>query len=112
KPLRAAAENSWLANRARRAGLDLVHHMGGVMPVLRRCPGVMTIHDLQPFEMPDNFSSTRRSYLHHLVPRSVRRAELVLTPSEFVRQTVVDRFGVPPERVRATPWGVEGTHAD
>ncbi|HEX6235719.1 MAG TPA: glycosyltransferase family 1 protein [Acidimicrobiales bacterium] len=112
KPLRAAAENSWLATKARRAGLDMVHHMGGVMPILRRCPGVLTIHDLQPFDMPDNFSSTRRGYLRHLVPRSVRRAELVLTPSEFVRQTVVDRFGVPPERVRATPWGVEGTHAD
>lgn len=112
KPLRAAAENSWLAAKGRRAGLDIVHHMGGVMPVVRPCPGVLTIHDLQPFDLPDNFSNSTLGYLRRLVPRSARTAELVLTPSEFVRQTVVDRFGVAPDRVRATPWGVEPATSD
>jgi len=31
----------------------------------------------------------------------------VLTPSEFVRRGIIDRFGVAPDRVRATAWGVD-----
>lgn len=112
KPLRAAAENTWLAAETRRAGLDLVHHMGGVMPMLGRSRGVVTIHDLQRFDLPDNFSPTVRAYARRTVPWSARHAELVLTPSEFVRQTVIERFGVAEDRVRVTPWGVEPPSAE
>jgi glycosyltransferase involved in cell wall biosynthesis len=107
KPLRVAAENTWLASQAHRDGLDLVHHMNAVLPAVRRTPGIVTVHDLQPFDMPANFHPVKRVYVHRTVPRSVRKSRLVLTPSEFVRGAVVDRFGVAPERVRATRWGVE-----
>ena len=107
KALRVVAENTWLAGQVRRDGLDLVHHMSGVLPVLRRGPAVVTVHDLQPFDMPHNFHPVKRAYVQRSVPRSVRKARLVLTPSEFVRQGVIDRFGIAPERVRATRWGVD-----
>jgi alpha-1,3-rhamnosyl/mannosyltransferase len=107
KPLRVAAENTWLASQAHRDGLDLVHHMNAVLPAVRRTPGIVTVHDLQPFDMPANFHPVKRAYVHRTVPRSVRKSRLVLTPSEFVRGAVVDRFGIAPERVRATRWGVD-----
>jgi glycosyltransferase involved in cell wall biosynthesis len=107
KPLRVAAENTWLASQAHRDGLDLVHHMNAVLPAVRRTAGIVTVHDLQPFDLPANFHPVKRAYVHRTVPRSVRKSRLVLTPSEFVRGAVVDRFGIAPERVRATPWGVE-----
>jgi glycosyltransferase involved in cell wall biosynthesis len=107
KPLRVAAENTWLATQARQDGLDLVHHLNAVLPLVRRTPGIVTVHDLQPFDMAANFHPAKRVYLHRSVPRSIRRARLVLTPSEFVRQGVIDRFGVAPQRVRAIRWGVD-----
>jgi glycosyltransferase involved in cell wall biosynthesis len=48
----------------------------------------------------------KRFYLHRAVPHAVRRARLVLVQSEFVRQGVVERFGVDPDRVRRVPAGV------
>jgi glycosyltransferase involved in cell wall biosynthesis len=107
KPLRVAAENTWLANQAHRDGLDLVHHMNAVLPAVRRTAGIVTVHDLQPFDMPANFHPVKRAYVRRSVPRSVRKSRLVLTPSEFVRNAIIDRFGVAPERVRATVWGVD-----
>jgi alpha-1,3-rhamnosyl/mannosyltransferase len=112
KPLRVAAENSWLASETRKEGLDLVHHMNAVLPLVRRAPGVVTVHDLQPFDMPQNFHPVKRRYVQGSVPRSVRRAELVITPSEFVRQGIIDRFGVEPAKVRATLWGVDAPRSD
>ena len=71
--VRVVAENSWLARQGAR-GLDLVHHMGGVLPAVQGQPGIVTIHDLQPFDMPENFASTKRAWLQRSIPRSVRRA--------------------------------------
>ena len=103
--VRVAAENSWLARQT--AGVDVVHHMGGTLPVVRGAPGVVTIHDLQPFDMPDNFTLTKRTYLRRSIPRSVRMAAGVIVPTEFVRRGMIDRFGVAADRVGVTPWGVE-----
>jgi glycosyltransferase involved in cell wall biosynthesis len=111
RPLRVAAENTWLPRRVRNE-VDLVHHMGGVVPLVGAIAGVMTLHDLQPFDMPDNFSVAKRVFLQRSIPRSVRQAARVLTPSEFVRRGVIDRFGVPPDRVRVVPWGVEPPTTD
>jgi glycosyltransferase involved in cell wall biosynthesis len=105
KPLRVAAENTWLP-RQMRGQVDLVHHMGGVLPLASGAPTVVTLHDQQPFDMPENFSPAKRTYLQRSIPRTVRRARLVLTASEFVRRGVIDRFGVEPDRIRVTPWGV------
>jgi glycosyltransferase involved in cell wall biosynthesis len=111
KSVRVLAENSWLA-RGTAEGFDLAHHMGGVVPTVGSLPGVVTIHDLQPFDLPANFSPAKRLYLQRSIPRTVRRARVVIAPSEFVRQGLVDRFGVPPERVVITPWGTEPPDSD
>lgn len=111
RPLRVAAENTWLA-RSTRDGIDLVHHMGGVLPVVRGAEGVVTIHDLQPFDMPENFQPAKRSFLQRSIPWSVRHAAGVIVPTEFVRQGIVDRFGVARDSVRLAPWGVSAPSSD
>jgi alpha-1,3-rhamnosyl/mannosyltransferase len=110
RPLRVAAENTWLARQTRDD--DLVHHMGGVLPPAQRGPAVVTVHDLQPFDMPENFAPSKRFYLQRSIPRTVRRATGVLAPSEFVRQGIIDRFGVAPDRVGLAHWGVEPPTTD
>lgn len=106
RPLRIAAESTWLARRT--AGLDLVHHLGGTVPSVRRAPAAVLVHDLQYTAFPEHFSPVKRAYLAAAVPAAVRAAVLVTTPSEFVRGTVVDRFGADPDRVVAVPIGVTG----
>lgn len=110
RPGRVAAEATWLA-RVTRAS-ELVHHGGGTAPAVprrrsaRRTPIVLTVHDLQYLEFPDYFSTTRRQYLAGRMPRSVRRADIVAVPSNFVRSTVIDQLSVEPGRVMVVPHGV------
>lgn len=111
KPLRVVAENTWLARRVGE-GFDIVHHMGGVVPVVGTVPSVVTVHDLQPYDLPENFSTAKRVYLQRTLPASVRRARVVIVPSEFVRQGVIDRFRIAPERVRLVPWACEPPSSD
>lgn len=103
KPLRVGFESTWLAQALRRRRIDLVHHAGGRVPFVSRVPSVLTIHDLQPLEMPHNFSSVKREFLGRALPRSARRATIVTTPSEFVRDRVVDLLHIPRERTDIVP---------
>lgn len=101
---RILAEHTWLATRTRRA--DLVHHGGGTAPLVGRRPIVLTVHDVQYLAFPQYFSPARRRYLGAMMPRSVARAAIVTVPSAFVRSTVVDAFGIDPERVVVVPHGI------
>ncbi len=110
---RVAAESTWLARAAKRGRIELLHHAGGVVPpappaaVVAPVPSVLTIHDLQPLVHPENFSPVKRRWLGAMIPRSARRARLVLTPSEPASSSVRDHLGLAHDRVVTVPHGVE-----
>lgn len=105
RPRRILAEHTWLPERTR--GAELVHHGGGTVPVRRSGRrSAMTLHDLQYLTYPRYFGRTKRAYLGATVPRSVQRCDVVVVPSDFVRGTVLDAFGVAPERVVVVPHGL------
>jgi alpha-1,3-rhamnosyl/mannosyltransferase len=106
RSVRVAAESSWLAATTRRAGLDLTHHLGGTIPAVRAGPAMVTVHDLQPLDLPENFAAVKVAYLRRALPRTVRAARAVVTPSEFVRQGVIERFDAHPQKVVVVPHGV------
>jgi glycosyltransferase involved in cell wall biosynthesis len=102
--LRMGAEHTWFAARSRHS--DVRHHGGGTAPVASRRPYVLTVHDLQYLAMPHHFSLPRRAYLNRLIPTSVRRAAVICTPTSFVRDTVIESFGIDDQRVVVVPHGV------
>jgi len=105
RPRRIVAEHTWLARRTKTA--DIVHHGGGTVPALGGGPIVLTIHDLQYETFPDYISPTKLRYLRMAMPRSVARADVITVPSDYVRGTVVERFGLDADRVMVVPHGVE-----
>lgn len=105
KQTRIVAENTWLAAVSRKD--DLVHYAGGVLPLVRRAPAVLTVHDLQPFDMPEHFSPLKRRWLGWMVPRSVRASVLTLVPSEFSSDRVQALIGVDASRLRVVPHGLD-----
>lgn len=110
RPVRVAAETTWLAARLRRDRPDVVHHLGGTVPSLGGpVPAVVTIHDLQPLDHPEHFSALKRAFLRRALPAAVRRAAVVCTPSEQVRGRVIDRLGADPDRVVVVPVGWIGS---
>lgn len=104
KSLRVLAEYAWLPWMVRRHRIDLLHDAGGTSPGRVGVPRVLTIHDIQPLELPGNFPPLRVEYLRRALPRAVASARRVIVPSAFVRGTIVDRLGADPERVRVVPW--------
>jgi glycosyltransferase involved in cell wall biosynthesis len=107
KPARVlAGENTWLARQCLKRRIDLVHHAGGVIPLVRPGRAVLTIHDLQYVFYPEYFTRSKLAYLKRMVPRSADAARLILTPSEYTRRTVIDRLEADPSIVVVVPHGV------
>ena len=96
RALRVAAENTWLARQSR--GVDAVHHLGGRVPAFGSAASVVTVHDLQPLQFPASFSAVKRRFLAFSLPRSVRKAQLVVAVSEWVRRSIIDSLHIPEER--------------
>jgi glycosyltransferase involved in cell wall biosynthesis len=66
----------------------------------------VTIHDLSFLRHPETFPAQLRDYLTEAVPRSARRADRILTDSEWTRQDVIELLGAAPDRVTGLHLGV------
>lgn len=97
KAERVALESTWLAMVSRHD--TVVHHPGGVIPLVRSRPAVLTIHDLQPLVWPHRFSLLKRRWLGAMIPYSARAARVVLCPSKFTAEAIVTHLGVDGDRV-------------
>jgi len=85
--------------------LQVFHGTNFLLPPLRRARGVLTVHDLAYLRMPGVVDAASRRY-RELVPRGVRRAAVVVAPSQATAGDLADAYGVPAERVVVTPLGV------
>ncbi len=108
---RVILEQTWLGRVS--ADDDVMHHLGGTVPVVKgrgpRRPLAVTIHDLQPIDLAHNFSPVKRTWLGRLVPLAVGRADLIICPSQFTADRIVDRFAVDRSRVRVVPQGYQAS---
>ena len=68
---------------------------------------VSTLHDLSVLRHPEFHPEERVRHLAGLFPTIVKRADLLLTDSEFSRREILDCLKVDPERVLAIPLGVD-----
>jgi len=108
RPLRIAAEHTWLALLARRRHLDVVHHGVGTAPFVKTRPTVVTLHDIQYRHYPEYFHPLKLAWLRANVPFVVRHSEVICVPSQFVRDDVTAAFGADPDKVLVVPFGGEG----
>ena len=88
----------WLSGWA-----DVFHTTNFVLPPTRRAAGVLMVHDLGFVRHPDTVSAASLRY-RELVPRSVRRAAVVLTPTATTAAEVADHYGLDPRRVLGPDW--------
>ncbi len=88
-----------------RSGAGLYHEPNFVLRPFDG-PTIATIHDLSIYLHPEYHPAERVDYMTTHLPETFRRASRLITVSERVRQEVIDRLGIAPERVMAIHNGV------
>ncbi len=88
--------------------LDAVHFPLSVMlPPVSSTPAATSVLDLQHEELPELFGRAELAYRKVVYGRTIRRSRFVVAISEHARSTLIDRYGLAPERVRAIPLAVD-----
>lgn len=101
---RILAEQFWLPRAAR--GHRILHGPAYVLPLAWRGAAVLTIYDLIALAYPQWAKSTNSLHYRFVVPRSVRRANVVIVPSAVVAEEVSELLGVPEAKIRVLSLGV------
>jgi glycosyltransferase involved in cell wall biosynthesis len=68
---------------------------------------VVVLHDVAPLREPAWYSDLYVRWQRAVLPRIARRAALIITPSAFSKDEVVELLQVAPERVAVVPGGVD-----
>lgn len=96
-------EQLGLPLRAHGSGAAVVHAPNCFLPLVRSCPGVVTVHDLAFERYPDDFSLKTGTKYRFFTPRAVRSAERVVCVSQATADDVCARYGVASAKVRVIP---------
>ena len=98
---------AWRLPRLLRRLRPALAHFLYVVPPAYRGRSVVTVHDLSFEHFADVMSFKDRFLFRTQVPRSVRRADRVLTGSEWTKRDLLERYGLPEDRIVVTPYGVD-----
>lgn len=90
----------WLAGDA-----DVVHAAHPLLIPSASAARVVTVHDLFFLQHPDDTTAEIRRDYAALAASHARRADAVVAVSHYTRQQVIQRLGVPPERVHVCSSG-------
>jgi glycosyltransferase involved in cell wall biosynthesis len=83
--------------------LALFHGTNYEIPLRESCPEVLTIHDLSLLLHSNTHEARAVRRARLLMPVMARKARLIITPSELVKNEVCEHLRIRPEKVFAIP---------
>lgn len=103
-PQSAFGRRWWLWGLGRelsRIGADVFHGVDFSVPYLPARPSVMTVHDLSPWRQETATAASRRVRRRAPLLIGLGAATIVITPTQAIRNEVIDSFRIHPDRVAA-----------
>ncbi len=99
-------QNLVLRPAVRRGGFDLFWSPNYSLPFLLGTPSLLTVHDVSWLALPGEYPTLNRLYRRVASGRGCRRARIVFADSEFTRREMIERMGLPGEKVRCVHLGI------
>ena len=88
-------------------GSDITHFFNYIVPPFVHGKKVVTIHDMVYKAFPETMNSKTRILLNLAMNKSMKRADAVVTDSEFSRSEIIKYFPQYRDKVEVVPCGVD-----
>lgn len=104
----ARLDSRFLQDLAVSEGAALVHfYYNWSFPFRRKVPCILTVHDVIPFTFREAMGFFRNRFLYRPAMRAACRLnDVIVTVSEYSRQDLAKKVGVPLEKIRVIPNGL------
>lgn len=106
KPFSIQEQLEW-AVRIPHDGLDLLHVPAYNVPVVSHCTLICTLHDMLYKRYPDHIGPVARMYYNLMHWVAVRRADRIVTVSQFSARELEEIYGIDSRKVTVVKNGVE-----
>ncbi|MFR0675416.1 glycosyltransferase family 4 protein [Enterobacterales bacterium AW_CKDN230030176-1A_HGKHYDSX7] len=93
----------WLKSRALNGHVDCLYHSPNYYLPPFKGPRVATFHDLSPFTWPQCHAPQMARFLRKELTQTIKRADRLITDSEFTRQELAAFFDWPLDRIDTVP---------
>ena len=90
---------------------DFVYHEPNFILKHHKGPAVATIHDLSFISHPQYHPAKRVAWLASELPKTLARADMLITDSEQVRRELIELYAVDEHKVRAIHLGASARYA-
>lgn len=107
RPLRLGWEQVFLPHQVKERQVDLLHSPGFIAPLGLKCRSVVTIFDMTFFLFPDRHTLSKRLYFGFFLPRSARKADMIIAISESSKNDIIRCLHLPEEKVRVIYPGAD-----
>lgn len=100
----SVTEHFSLPRKAAARGVELFHAPHYVLPRFMACRSVVTVHDIIHL-LDRSFGLFARTYASMMIRSATAKADAVLTVSGHTRDNLVEKLGVPREKIVVAPNG-------
>ena len=100
------AEQVELPRLLRKYRIDLLHAPHFLLPLMRPCPAIVTLHDVIYLACKDDLPShLGRLYYRAMISMAARSADRVITVSEFSKSDIVRHLNIAPGKIEVIHSG-------
>lgn len=79
---------------------DIFHSPFFYAPKMKRAKVLITVHDLRLYRFPRTYGLLRYLYLRHSVKETIRRADKIISISQFTKDEIIETCHINPEKVQ------------
>ena len=103
---RVITEQFYWNRRLAHDGIDVYHSPFFYLPYGIKGKVILTIHDVRFLKFPGTYKTARYFFIKEAVPRSAKRADVILASSESTKKDLVDMLGLPGSKISVVHLGV------
>ncbi len=94
--------------------MDVYHvpQNGIGLPEKKRCPTVVTVHDLIPYILPETVGPNYLEIFRQEMPRILSETQAIITVSEHSKKDLVRLMGIDPDRITVIYEAPESTYKE
>lgn len=77
------------------------------LPFISGKKNAVIIHDIGFLSYPQNYSTKQYLHLVNTTKYNLKKADIIITPSQFVKKTLIDTYYADPNKIRVVNLGVD-----
>lgn len=94
------------------SNIDIYHvpQNGIGLPMDKKCPFIITLHDVIPYKMPETVGKEYLKIFTRDMPKIIEKCDGIITVSDFSKNDIVKTFNFPKEKIYVTYLAAENIY--